>query len=172
ATVTLADISTAADNIEVQATADLTWTSGGKSSTTDGVPLVLQVKKGDTIEIHNTSGVPHGFFTIDKKATERPSESKDFVLTCGEVQQSKPNAVLREIECEDKNRCECMRDPTLTHPCSPPLQSCFGVPIKDGIAGPEKGMLKLQVMDNFKGQVHFWCLVHRKIMWGTIELTP
>ena len=32
------------------------------------------------------------------------------------------------------------------------------------------GDLKLEVMDNFKDDVHFWCVEHVSGMWGTIEL--
>ena len=102
----------ATDNIKVEGTKDFTWTSDGKSSTTDGAPLILQVNKGDTIQINipDLVDILHGFITIDKKGNESPAETKDFVLTCGENQQSKPNAVLREISCEIPERCICKDD--------------------------------------------------------------
>jgi hypothetical protein len=32
------------------------------------------------------------------------------------------------------------------------------------------GVLVLQVTDKFQGDVHFWCIVHKAGMWGTIQM--
>ncbi len=124
----------------------LAWASEGRQSTRDGVPLVVKVKKGDTLEIRiPNNGVTHGFVTIRGKTDENPSEAVDLVLACDQV--PKPNAVLRETGCTGK-------------------QTNFGN--EDGFTGT----LKLEVLDKFRGDVNFWCVIHTATMWGTIQLKP
>jgi hypothetical protein len=34
------------------------------------------------------------------------------------------------------------------------------------------GIMKLEVLDRFQSEVHFWCLIHQSAMWGTIKPGP
>ena len=70
------------------------------------------------------------------------NEIKDPVLACGEDKATKPNAVLREIECGAKSN--------------------FGIAFR--------GSMKLEVLDTFKSDVNFWCVVHQFGMTGTLKL--
>jgi hypothetical protein len=71
------------------------------------------------------------------------AESKDLVLACGDNKSSKPNAVLQEINCGPASQ--------------------FGVKFT--------GSLQLQVLDTFKDETDFWCVVHRQGMPGALKLT-
>jgi hypothetical protein len=106
-------------------------------------PLIVDVKKGDMIEIRITG--PHGFVTLDKKGNESPSPALNLVLACGE--DPKPTAVLREV---------CSR---------------FKQQLAVGQLDPAPTSLVFQVMDSFQADVHFWCIVHLGGMWGTFRLT-
>jgi hypothetical protein len=146
--VTFVSTNARADTHVIKGTQDVTWESEGQSSTTNGVPLEVKVKKGDTIDIQIPAGdIPHGFVTISKRgdADPTPAPNKDLVQACGET---KAKAVLRETEC------------TAT-------PSVFG---KQFTSPPST--LKLIVQDNFQADVNFWCVVHKKRMWGTLQLKP
>ena len=148
--VTFVSTNARADTHVIIGTQDITWESEGQSSTTKGVPLVVEVKKGDTLEIQIPLGdIPHGFVTIEGRANENPAEAKGLVLVCGEDPQSKlaAMAVLRETGCTGK----------------------------PSVFGDEKGFsgtLKLEIEDKFGADVNFWCVIHKKMMWGTIKLKP
>jgi hypothetical protein len=131
-----------ADTLTIIATRQPAWTANGKSSTLDGDPLVVEVKKGDTlaIQVPDDPVVHHGFVTINKAGNANPSEQRDLVQACGE---NKPDAVLREVNCSGGN-------------------SNFGKRFT--------GTLSLAVMDKFSADVNFWCVVHKSIMWGMIRL--
>lgn len=118
------------------------WTSKGKSSTTRS-PIVLDgLKVGDIVEIQVPNGpIPHGFVAI-KKTGNSSAETKDPVLACGEDPKSKPNAVLRETDCAGASKA--------------------GVSFR--------GSLKLEVMDTFKDDLNFWCVIHKGMMPGVIKV--
>jgi hypothetical protein len=135
----------AADTIVIEATQDITWKSGSQES--DGKkPLIVVAKKGDILEIRVPAGA-HGFVTLDKKGTESPKQELKFVQACGEDAKTKPDAVLREIECDGTNSKFAKRF------VSPPP-------------------MKLEILDKFQNEVHFWCVIHVSDMWGTIQLKP
>ena len=117
-----------------------------KSGGSPANPLIVEVKKGDMIEIKVTG--PHGFVTLDKKGNESPSQALNLVLACGEDPQAKPNAVLREV---------CSR---------------FKQQLAAGQLTPAPTSLVFEVMDRFQSDVHFWCIVHLEDMWGTFKLRP
>jgi hypothetical protein len=137
-----AGIGYAADTRVIKSTPQLTWTSDGKSSKTDGTPLVIDnLKVGDIVEFDIAAGIPHGVITIKKLANDPPGTNEDKVpvQACGE---NKPNAVLREIGCG--------------------AASQFGKAFK--------GTMKLEVTDKFKADTNFWCFVHKFKMTGTLKL--
>ena len=103
-------------------------------------PLPVEVRKGDVIEFKVTG--PHGIVTIDKPGDQMPAPALDLVLSCGEDPGSKPNAVLRELECGAASKF----NKVLTSP------------------------MKLEVTEKFQGDIHFWCIVHKQGMWGTLKL--
>ena len=118
-----------------------------KLGTNAASPLPVAAKKGDVIEFKVTG--PHGVVTLDKPvpppgtpAPPAPVPDLTLVLACGEDAASKPNAVLREIECGAASKFNKL----LTAP------------------------MKLEVTDKFAADVHFWCIVHKAGMWGTIKL--
>ena len=145
ATLSLAGVAFAADTHVIVAHSNLTWTYNGKASTAAQPVMVDDLKIGDVVEIQVPTGSgPHGFITI-KKATGAPTtEIKDPVLACGEAAGSKPQAVLREIEC--------------------------GAATKFGVV--YTGSLKLEVLSTFKDSVDFYCRVHKAAMPGTLKLKP
>jgi|SRR5262249_47919309 len=147
--ISFASTSASADTHVITGTQQVTWKSDGRESTTAGKPLVVVVKKRDTIEIQIPNGpIPHGFVTINKRGNQRPSEAKGLVLACGEDQKSKPNAVLRET-------------------------GCTGAPSNFGKEDGFVGTMTFEVLDNFPAAstgVNFWCVIHKKIMWGIITL--
>lgn len=137
----------AATTLVITGTQDVTWKSDdGQKSQTDGHPLIVEVKKGDAIDIQIPSGdIPHGFITINNRGDANPSPAPDLVLACGENPQSKPNKVLRETGCTG-------------------TPSVFGKRFA--------GTLKLEVLDTFQADINFWCVVHKQGMWGMIKLKP
>jgi hypothetical protein len=149
---TLAGGSASAEMRTISATDQFTWISAGQTSTTNGAPLVVKVKKGDvvTIQVSKDSG-GHGWVTLKGPGNQNPDEDRSRVVACGEKpkaptanDQTKP-AVLREIGCTDK-------------------PSNFG---QEFI-----GSFQLEVLDNFQEDVNFWCVVHLSGMWGRLTLEP
>jgi plastocyanin len=146
-TVMWVNTGSAADTHVIKSTPQFTWTSNGKSSKTDGTPLIVDdLRIGDVVEFQIAGVVPHGVITIKQVANQPPAsnETRDPVLACGEDKSAKPNAVLREIECGNASQ--------------------FGVPFK--------GSMKLEVLDTFKEDTSFWCVVHRFGMTGKLKLKP
>ncbi len=154
--IAFASTSASAATHVIVGTKDTTWQAETPTqhSTTGGVPLVVEVKKGDMIDIlvpfpFLIQNRPHGFVTINKKGTENPDLALGLVLACGEDPTSKPTAVLREVGC------------------------ITGTPSNFGDKpGGFVGSLKLEVRDNFQADTNFWCSVHTNTMWGTIKLKP
>jgi hypothetical protein len=148
--ISFASTSASADNHVISATSRRTWQSDQGESSGTAVPLEVDVKVGDTIEIQIPTGnIPHGFVTIDGRGDASPSAKPDFVLACGQDPMSNPNAVLQEIGCV------------------PGMPTHFGK--------IEPGCIKLQVLPNFPADpnanvVNFWCLQHTSAMWGMIKL--
>ena len=120
----------------------IAWSYNGKESTTNTPIVVDDLKVGDIIEVQVPGPFPHGFITIKKNADGQWTEIKDPVLTCGENAGSKPNAVLREIDCG--------------------AASQFGVSFK--------GSMRLEVLTTFSSDTDFWCWVHKRAMAGTLKL--
>jgi hypothetical protein len=147
AVVLFASTNADADTHVIVGTQRTTWKFGGQESTTSGKPLIVVVKKGDTVEIQIPGGsIPHGFVTINKRGDQRPVEAKDLVIACGEG--SKSGAVLRET-------------------------GCTGGPSNFGNPNGFVGKITLEVLDNFPATaagVNFWCVIHQKRMWGIITL--
>jgi hypothetical protein len=124
---------------------DFSWTYKDKASA-PGSPLVVDdLKIGDTIEVQLGDG-SHGFVTIKKNDTPPPPivVDKTPVLACGEDASSKPNAVLRELDCG--------------------ASSNYGI-----IIG---ATFRLEVMTTFRDPVDFYCVAHRNGMPGTLKLAP
>jgi hypothetical protein len=136
-----ASLGFAADTHVVVAHSNLTWSYNGKSSSSDSPILVDDLKIGDIVEVQVPSG-PHGFITIKRGAAGSIAEIKDPVIACGDPVNSKPNAVLRELDC--------------------------GAASKFGVAF--KGSLRLEVLSTFKDPVDFYCWVHKAAMPGTLKL--
>jgi hypothetical protein len=106
-------------------------------------PLPVEVKKGDVIEFR-LAGLGHGIVTLNKPGSDpNAAENLQLVLACGEDPSSKPNHVLREVECG---------------------LSRFNAELIPSV--------KLQVTDNFQADVNFWCIIHLSDMWGTFKLKP
>jgi hypothetical protein len=123
------------------------WVSNGQSSDEDThTPLIVgDLSIGDVIDVQISGGNPHGFVTV-KQLVKPPAdnEARELVLACGEDKTKKPNAVMREIECG--------------------ATSHFGIDFK--------GSLKLEILDTFKDDVNFWCVIHLDGMTGTLKLKP
>jgi hypothetical protein len=136
----------AANTIVIEGTQAITWKSGGQESTTDGAPLVVEVAKGDIIDFQIPAGpIPHGVVTIDKPASEgNAQDAPQLVLACGEDSASKPDAVLQEVECGAASQ----------------------------FAKRYTGSMKLEVLDKFVADTHFWCIIHFDGMWGLLKLKP
>jgi hypothetical protein len=130
----------AADTHTIVAQANLTWKYGTKVSTPTSPVLVDDLKIGDIVEI-SIPGGQHGFVTI-KKTPAPTKEVVDVVLACGESPASKPNAVLKEIECGPKSK--------------------FNVPFI--------GNLKLEVLPTFASAQDFYCVIHKGTMPGILKL--
>jgi hypothetical protein len=103
--------------------------------------MVDDLKPGDIVEVQVPGGT-HGFITIMKKAAAAPTEITDPVWACNEAEGSKPNAVLREIECGATSK--------------------FNVLFV--------GSLKLEVLPKFRDPIDFYCKQHRTAMPGTLKL--
>jgi hypothetical protein len=151
AIVTYASPSVAADTHVIKSDSTPAWTSDGKApSKTDGTPLVIDdLKIGDIIDIQIASGFPqHGVIAIKQLANVPPAQNEirdpvtNPVWACGQAKSDA--AVLREIECGAASK--------------------FGVKYA--------GSMKLEVMDTFKGDINFWCVVHHFMMTGTLKLKP
>ena len=124
-----------ADTRVIKAMRPVAWTSNGQSSSHDGTPLIVgDLKVGDVIDVQISGPNPHGFVTIKQLTDNADNEARDLVLACGEDKATKPNAVLREIECG--------------------AASQFGI------------------LDTFKNDVNFWCVIHLSGMTGTLKLMP
>jgi hypothetical protein len=131
----------ATDTHVIVATDDPQWSYNGQQS---ALITVGDLKKGDAIEVQvpKETTFQHGFVTIRK--TPLPiTPIEDLVLKCGEAESAKPNAVLKED-------------------CLPGAMSQFGIPFK--------GSMKLIVLEKFKEDVPFWCVIHKKIMQGVLKL--
>jgi hypothetical protein len=124
-----------------------TWGYNGQSSKTDGTPVVIgDLKVGDILEVDIPVGpAHHGFITIKKKDGGSIIEIQTPVLACGEAANQKPDAVLRETECNGK-------------------PSNFGRLFT--------GTMKLEVLPTFKNDVDFYCFQHKAIMMGVLKLKP
>lgn len=142
--VGLVGVSDASETHAIKATSDFTWKSADGESE-PGNPLVVNVNKGDILEISvpNDAG-PHGFVTTEKnETTGAPQPAPHFVWPCGQPESEETKkAVLREVECG--------------------AESNFN---KVYI-----GEMKLEVTDNFGGDVSFWCFKHTSLMPGIIKL--
>ncbi len=134
-----------ADTRVIKAMRPVAWTSNGQSSGHDGTPLIVgDLNVGDVIDVQISGPNPHGFVTIKQLADNGDNEARDLVLACGEDKATKPNAVLREIECG--------------------AASQFGMEFQ--------GSMKLEILDTFKNDVNFWCVIHLSGMTGTLKLKP
>jgi len=139
----LADPSFAADTHVIVGTPQVTWTYNGQKSTLRKPLMVDDLKIGDIIEIQiPPAALPHGFITIKKDANQPPLETKDLVVACGEDKSSKPNAVLRELDCAGASK--------------------FGVKFT--------GSMRLEVLPTFKDETNFWCVIHHAAMAGILKL--
>jgi hypothetical protein len=139
----LANTGFAADTHVIMTTPQVACNYHGQISTLRKPLMVDDLKIGDIIEIQiPQAAIPHGFITVKKDAGQPPTETKDLVAACGEDKSSKPNAVLRELDCG--------------------TQSKFSVKFT--------GSMRLEVLNTFKDDVYFWCVVHRAAMAGTLKL--
>jgi hypothetical protein len=123
---------------------DFSWTYKDKVSAPNNPLAIDDLKIGDIIEVHITDG--HGFVTIKRNTGPPPTGTvdKNPVQACGEDASSKPNAVLRELDC--------------------------GATSHFGVALP--GNLRLEVMNTFKDPVDFYCVIHKNGMPGVLKLMP
>ena len=125
------------------------WVLGARESNGQ-TPLEVEVKKGDVITIKlPTAALVHGFVTIDKKPwkgvdqVDDARDKKELVVACGQAELD--SAVLQQVDCDSQ-------------------------PAKFGETS--KGTLRLQVLENFTGDVFFWCTAHFQMMWGVLKLQP
>lgn len=123
-----------------------TWTYAGQtSSISPPKPLIVDdLGAGDIIEIQVPGSIPHGFIPIKTENGQRPTETKDPVLMCGESASAKPNAVLQELDCGPISK--------------------VGARLNNGAT------LRMQVLSTFKGEVDFWCVVHLNQMLGVLKI--
>ncbi len=143
-----ANTSFAADTHTIVAHSNITWSYNGKSSTAANPIMVDDLKIGDIVEVQVPGGT-HGFITIKKNAGgAEPTEITDPVLACGEAEGSKPNAVLREIECG----------------------AISGAISNFNRRFVEPNRLKLEVLPKFTGPIDFYCKQHLTDMPGTLKL--
>jgi hypothetical protein len=141
--IALAGACFAADTHVIAATSQVSWSYHGQTSSLKKPLMVDDLQIGDIIEIQiPPAAIPHGFITVKKDANTPPVESKDFVVACGEDKNSKPNAVLRELDCGAASK--------------------FDVKYT--------GSMRLEVLNTFKDPVNFWCVVHRAAMPGVLKL--
>jgi hypothetical protein len=129
----------------IKGTADITWLSNGNESQIDGTPIIIDnLQVGDIIDVQVGANVQHGFITIKQLADVNDNQTAAPVLACGEDKATKPNAVLREIECG--------------------ANSQFGQNFT--------GSMKLELLGTFTNDVNFWCTEHFFMMTGTLKLKP
>lgn len=133
-----------ATDLLIEATADNTWKFGKLESGGVTKPLMVPVKTGDVLQFKVLGG-SHGVQTLDGKGSASPKADHKYVRKCGETAATKPDAVLAETGC-------------------PPGNASF----YDKVLPREMVSLKLEVLGSLKSDVHFWCKVHKKDMWGTI----
>jgi hypothetical protein len=86
--------------------------------------------------------IPEGRVHHGFVTTSNGAESRGLVLACGDDKKSKPNAVLQEINCGPASK--------------------FGVMFT--------GDMQLNVLDTFKDETDFWCVVHTDAMTGALKL--
>ncbi|MDE5464929.1 hypothetical protein [Bradyrhizobium sp. CSS354] len=145
ATLAFAGAASAADT-HVIGVQGLAWTYKDKKSTASTPLTVDDLKVGDIVEVQIPSGpVHHGFVTLKRTDGGPAIEDKSPVLACGEDATAKPNAVLRELDCN-------------------------GTTSKFGVAFT--GSLRLEVTDKFKDPVDFFCVIHKGGMPGVLKLAP
>ena len=126
-------------------TSALKWSYKGHA---EQVTTVGDLKVGDFIEVKIPAGpIHHGFsaIKIDPKDPKSITPIEDVVLKCGETDNAKPHAVLKEVECGE-------------------VGSEYGILFS--------GTLKLEVLSSFKDDVPFWCVQHTRIMQGVLKLQP
>jgi len=129
---------TAASAVRQVWTYTLNGTTKSTSSVNPSTPVVVDdLAVGDILDIEIPQG-NHGFVT-----TKNGAADKEFVLACGEDKNTKPNAVLQEINCvAGSNK--------------------FGQKIAGG--------MQLVVLPTFKDETDFWCVVHTSNMTGVLKL--
>src|SRR4051794_6005749 len=77
ASIIFSGVGVAADTHVIKATSSITWMYNGKSSKTDGTPLVVDdLRVGDIIDVQVDPGIPHGLITIKQHAKLLPSENE------------------------------------------------------------------------------------------------
>jgi hypothetical protein len=141
AALALASPAFAADTHAIVAHSNLTWVYNGQSSAQNKPLMVNDLNAGDIIDVQVPGGT-HGFIPIKKQAGSSPVETKDPIILCSDPAGSKPNAVLREINCAADTQ----------------------------VGKPYVGSLKLEVLPTFHDPVDFWCWVHKALMPGTLAL--
>jgi hypothetical protein len=121
------------------------WVYKGKKSTTATPIAVDDLKKGDIIEVKiDDSGIPHGLVTIVRNPGTPPPPPVVQKKFVQACGETNDDAVLRETEC--------------------------GATSKFGVAFT--GSLKMEVKNNFKDPVDFFCVVHKAGMPGQFKLAP
>jgi hypothetical protein len=135
-----------ADTHVIIGTQQRTWTYNGHTSVINPpTPLIVDdLKPGDIIELQVPGSIPHGFIPIKTQSGQSPVQTTEAVLACGDPENAKPNAVLRELDC----------GPT----------SKIGIRLNNG------AKLRLEVLDKFSDEVDFWCVVHLGQMLGSLKL--
>jgi len=143
----LPTVAYAAENHVIEATNKFSWRSGEKESAGPSTGLIVEVRKGDTIEIRvSPESGTHGLMTIDKPGDQSPSNAPALVNACGtDDDETSKDAGLREV-CEDG------------------APSQFGTDFE--------GKMTLEVLETFSADTNFWCTVHFELMWGVIKLAP
>jgi hypothetical protein len=138
------NLSFAADTHVITAASARVWTytlngtTKSMSNPSPPTPVVVDdLAMGDILDIEITGG-NHGFVT-----TQNGVVDKEFVLACGEDGNTKPNAVLQQINCG------------ATSPQ-------FGLPFTGG--------MQLVVLPTFKNETDFFCVVHLGTMPGKLKL--
>lgn len=128
----------------IEATDDVTWKSNNQESA-EGAPLVVDnLAPGDVIEVAIEGTVPHGFVTLNKDST---APDLNLVLACGEDKNTKPNPVMREVDCGPKSN----------------FNKTY------------KGKMHLEILAAFKTNktdVPFWCVLHKSDMPGILRPKP
>lgn len=118
------------------------WKSVDDESSPSGAPITVSVNKGDILEVQVPGG-KHGFVTLDKKGTDNPAKAPQFVWACGQPKSDETEAAaFRELDCGSPTN----------------FDKLF------------VGKMRLEVTDNLKDDVNFWCIQHTSGMWGIIKL--